>query len=41
MDTDEEVGVMKVPCVMFREYGWGIKFIKERSNGGFDNGGLR
>jgi hypothetical protein len=29
MDTNEEVGVMKVPCVVFREYRWGIKLSKK------------
>jgi hypothetical protein len=32
MDTDEEVGVMKVPGVVFCEYRWGIEVIKERSD---------
>jgi hypothetical protein len=41
MDTDEEIGIMNVPCVVFYEYGWGIKVIKERSNGRFDNERLR
>jgi hypothetical protein len=41
VDTDEEVEVMKIPSVVFREYGWGIKIIKERSNGRFDNGRSR
>jgi hypothetical protein len=38
MDTNEEIGIMKVPCVVFREHGWGIKVVKEGSNGNFDNG---
>jgi hypothetical protein len=38
MDTDEEVGVMEVPGVVFCEYRWRIKIIEERGDGGFDNG---
>jgi hypothetical protein len=41
MDTDEEIGVMKVPYVVFHEYGWGIKVVKEGSSGRFDNGRSR
>jgi hypothetical protein len=40
MDTDEEVGIMKVPDVVFYEYRWRIEIIKERSNRRFDNGML-
>jgi hypothetical protein len=40
MDTDEEVSVMKVPDVVFREYRWGIEVIKERGDRRFDNGML-
>jgi hypothetical protein len=41
MDTDEEIGVMKIPCVMFCEHGGRIKVVEERSNGRFNNGRLR
>jgi hypothetical protein len=37
MDTDEDIGIMKVPCVVFCEYGWEIKVVKKGSNGRFDN----
>jgi hypothetical protein len=40
MDTDEEVSIMKVPGVVFREYRWRVKIIKERGNIRFDNGML-
>jgi hypothetical protein len=40
VDTDEEVGIIKVPGVAFREYRWRIEIIKERSNRRFDNGTL-
>jgi hypothetical protein len=40
-DADEEVSVMEVPCVMFREYRWRIGIIKkERGDRGFDGGML-
>jgi hypothetical protein len=38
MDTDEEIGIVKVPCVVFCEYRWEIKVVKEGNNGRFDNG---
>jgi hypothetical protein len=40
MDTDEEVGIMTVPGVVFCEYRGRIEIIKERSNRRFDNGTL-
>jgi hypothetical protein len=41
MDADEEISVMKIPCVVFCEHEWEIKVVKEGSNGRFDNGRLR
>jgi hypothetical protein len=40
VDADKEVGVVEIPCVMFREYRWRIEIIKERGDRGFDDGML-
>jgi hypothetical protein len=37
VDADEEVGIVEVPYVMFREYWWRIEIVKERGDGRFDN----
>jgi hypothetical protein len=32
-DADKEIGVMKIPCVVFREYRRRIKVVEERGDG--------
>jgi hypothetical protein len=38
VDADEKVGIVEVPGMMFCEYRWRVKIVKERGDKGFDDG---
>jgi hypothetical protein len=38
VDTDEKASVMEVPGMVFCEYRWRVKIIKERGDRRFDDG---
>jgi hypothetical protein len=38
VDTDEKVGIVEVPCMMFCEYRWRVKIVEERGDRRFDGG---
>jgi hypothetical protein len=40
MNADEKVGVVEVPCMMFREYRWRVEIVKERGDRRFEDGVL-